>query len=149
VSEDNAIANLDAEVPGWDFDRVRADARNLWTQALAAVDVDAPAPMRTSFYTALYHALQAPSLFMDSDGTLSRADNAVHQAHGWATYRRSRWGQLSRAASAADAAATAATHQRCRQFTARARRESPYGILPVWAFQGQETWCMIGYHACR
>ena len=28
-----------------------------------------------------------------------------------------------------------------------ARRESPYGILPVWAFQGQETWCMIGYHA--
>ena len=27
------------------------------------------------------------------------------------------------------------------------RRESPYGILPVWAFHGLETWCMIGYHA--
>ena len=28
-----------------------------------------------------------------------------------------------------------------------ARRDSPYGILPVWAFHGQETWTMIGYHA--
>lgn len=27
-----------------------------------------------------------------------------------------------------------------------ARRESPYGILPVWSFHGLETWCMIGYH---
>ena len=28
-----------------------------------------------------------------------------------------------------------------------ARRDSPYGVLPVWAFHGLETWCMIGYHA--
>ncbi|MCW1777249.1 glycoside hydrolase family 92 protein [Pantoea ananatis] len=27
------------------------------------------------------------------------------------------------------------------------QRESPYGVLPVWAFHGLETWCMIGYHA--
>src|SRR5215470_15984330 len=27
------------------------------------------------------------------------------------------------------------------------QQESPFGILPVWQFQGQETWCMIGYHA--
>jgi len=27
------------------------------------------------------------------------------------------------------------------------RQESPFGILPIWQFQGQETWCMIGYHA--
>src|SRR3546814_17280574 len=24
---------------------------------------------------------------------------------------------------------------------------SPFGILPVWQFQGRETWTMIGYHA--
>jgi predicted alpha-1,2-mannosidase len=28
-----------------------------------------------------------------------------------------------------------------------AQQESPFGILPVWAYQGLETWCMIGYHA--
>ena len=27
------------------------------------------------------------------------------------------------------------------------QQESPFGILPVWQFQGLETWCMIGYHA--
>jgi predicted alpha-1,2-mannosidase len=27
------------------------------------------------------------------------------------------------------------------------QQESPYGILPVWQFHGQETWTMIGYHA--
>jgi predicted alpha-1,2-mannosidase len=27
------------------------------------------------------------------------------------------------------------------------RRDSPFGILPVWQFQGRETWTMIGYHA--
>jgi predicted alpha-1,2-mannosidase len=27
------------------------------------------------------------------------------------------------------------------------REESPFGILPIWQFQGLETWCMIGYHA--
>ncbi|HET6545133.1 MAG TPA: glycoside hydrolase family 92 protein, partial [Rhodanobacteraceae bacterium] len=28
-----------------------------------------------------------------------------------------------------------------------AQQSSPFGILPVWAYQGLETWCMIGYHA--
>jgi len=28
-----------------------------------------------------------------------------------------------------------------------AQQSSPYGILPVWAYQGLETWCMIGYHS--
>jgi len=28
-----------------------------------------------------------------------------------------------------------------------AQQSSPFGILPVWAYQGLETWCMIGYHS--
>jgi predicted alpha-1,2-mannosidase len=28
-----------------------------------------------------------------------------------------------------------------------AQQASPYGILPVWAYDGLETWCMIGYHS--
>ncbi|HMB43490.1 MAG TPA: GH92 family glycosyl hydrolase, partial [Luteimonas sp.] len=148
VSEDNAIANLDAEVPGWDFDGVRAAARQAWSKALSAVDVDAPAAMRTSFYTALYHALQAPSLFMDSDGRYRGPDNAVHQAKGfsnvstfslWDTYR-----------ALHPLLTLLQPPQRTNDVVnslLAARRESPYGILPVWAFHGQETWCMIGYHA--
>ena len=148
VSEDNAIANLDADMPGWDFDAVRASARAAWTKALSVFEVDAPAPMRTSFYTAVYHALMAPSLFMDSDGRYRGPDNAVHHADGfrnvstfslWDTYR-----------GLHPLLTIIQPEQRTDDIVnslLAARRESPYGILPVWAFQGLETWCMIGYHA--
>ncbi|WP_082559871.1 GH92 family glycosyl hydrolase [Lysobacter sp. Root559] len=148
VSEDSAIANLDAEVPAWDFDGVRAQARASWTQALSAVELDAPEPMRKSFYTALYHSLMGPSLFMDSDGRYRGPDNAVHQAKGyrhhstfslWDTYR-----------ALHPLLTLVQPEQRNNDFVnslLASRRESPYGVLPVWAFHGQETWCMVGYHA--
>lgn len=148
VSEDNAIANLDAEVPGWDFDGVRADARRQWTQALGAVEVDAPAPQRRSFYTALYHTLLGPTLFMDSDGSYRGPDNAVHQAKGFTHYSTFSLWDTYRALH--PLLTLVQPEQRTNDFVQSllaARRHSPYGVLPVWAFHGQETWCMIGYHA--
>jgi predicted alpha-1,2-mannosidase len=148
VSEDSAIANLDAEMPGWDFDGVRERARDAWTQALAAIEVDAPEPMRKSFYTALYHTLMGPSLYMDSDGRYRGPDNAVHQAKGfrhhstfslWDTYR-----------ALHPLLTLVQPERRTNDFVnsmLASRRESPYGVLPVWAFHGQETWCMVGYHS--
>ena len=148
VSEEGAIANLDAEVPGYDFDGVRAQARARWTEALSAVDLEAPEPARKSFYTALYHTLMGPSLFMDSDGRYRGPDNAVHQAKGyrhhstfslWDTYR-----------ALHPLLTLVQPEQRNSDFVnslLASRRESPYGVLPVWSFHGQETWCMIGYHA--
>jgi predicted alpha-1,2-mannosidase len=148
VSEDNAIANLDAEVPGWDFDGVRADARRQWTQALGAIDVDAPEPQRRSFYTALYHTLLGPTLFMDSDGSYRGPDNAVHQAKGFTHYSTFSLWDTYRALH--PLLTLVQPEQRNNDFVQSllaARRHSPYGVLPVWAFHGQETWCMIGYHA--
>ena len=81
VSEENAIANLEAEAQGWTSMRARAAARAAWEQrAVGRSPSRAARHMRRSFYTALYHALQAPSLFMDSDGRYRGPDNAVHQA---------------------------------------------------------------------
>lgn len=148
VSEDGAIANLDAEVPAWDFDGVRAAARAEWTDALSVLDVDAPEPMRRSVYTALYHALLGPTLFMDSDGRYRGPDNAVHQADGfehystfslWDTYRALHplLTLVQPEARNADFVNSMLAH----------RRHSPWGILPVWSFHGLETWTMIGYHA--
>ena len=148
VSEDNAIANLDAEVPGWNFDRVRSAARASWTEALSAIEVDAPDDDRTAFYTALYHTLMAPSLFMDSDGRYRGPDNAVHTADGfrhhstfslWDTYR-----------ALHPLLTLVQPEQRNSDFINSMlahHRHSPYGILPVWSFHGLETWTMVGYHA--
>ena len=148
VSEDNAIANLDADLPGWDFDATRTAARAAWTKALAVFDVDADEPMRRSFYTAVYHALMAPSLFMDSDGRYRGPDNAVHHADGYTNYSTFSLWDTYRALH--PLLTIIQPEQRTNDIVnslLSARRYSPYGILPIWAFQGQETWCMIGYHA--
>ncbi|MBD9477447.1 glycoside hydrolase family 92 protein [Pseudoxanthomonas sp. PXM02] len=148
VSEDNAIANLEAEAPGWDFDGMRADAKQQWSDALGAVEVQGDQTQRTSFYTALYHTLLGPTLFMDSDGRYRGPDNAVHQAKGWTNYSTFSLWDTYRALH--PLTTLVQPPQRTNDFVnslLAARRESPYGVLPVWSFHGLETWCMIGYHA--
>src|SRR5690606_2037021 len=148
VGEAGAIANLEAEVPGWDFDRVRRDAKAQWAQALGAVEVEAPPARRTAFFTALYHTFMGPSLFMDSDGRYRGPDNAVHQANGWTNYSTFSLWDTYRALH--PLLTIVQPERRSSDFVnslLASRRESPYGVLPVWAFHGLETWCMIGYHA--
>ncbi len=148
VSEDNAIANLEAEAQELSFDGARAAARAQWQRALGSVSVGGSAPQRRSFYTALYHALQAPSLFMDSDGRYRGPDNAVHLAQGYTNYSTFSLWDTYRALHPLLTILEPAqrTNDIVRSLLA-AQHASPYGMLPVWAFQGQETWCMIGYHA--
>jgi predicted alpha-1,2-mannosidase len=147
VSEDGALANLE-EMPGWDFDAERRRAGEAWNQALSAVAIEAPADMRSMVYTSLYHAMLAPSLFMDRDGKYRGPDNQVHQSNGfryhstfslWDTYR-----------ALHPLLTLVQPEQRNADFVnslVASRRHSPHGILPVWSFHGLETWCMIGYHA--
>ncbi|MCF7752587.1 GH92 family glycosyl hydrolase [Bacillus subtilis subsp. subtilis] len=148
VSEAGAIANLDAEAKDQDFDRVRSAARQQWTQALSAVEIEAPAHDLRSAYTALYHSMLGPTLFMDADGQYRGADNAVHRAEGYINYSTFSLWDTYRALHPlltlvqpekrnSDFINSLITHQ----------QHSAYGMLPVWAFHGQETWCMIGYHA--
>jgi len=151
VSEDGAIANL-SEMQGWDFDAQRFLAAKAWAETLEVMAIEADAELRTSLYTAQYHACQAPSLFMDVDGRYRGPDNAVHQARDfgpafsyhstfslWDTYRALHpWLLLTQGA------------QRNSDFInslLASQQHSPHGILPVWQFHGLETWCMIGYHA--
>lgn len=148
VSEEGALANLKAETPGFDFDAVHASARKAWEQALAVVDLKADPATETSLYTALYHALLAPSIAMDVDGQYRGPDNQVHRADGfnfvsslslWDTYRAEQplMTILEPAKRTTDLVRSMLASQ----------QESPFGMLPVWQFQGIETWCMIGYHA--
>lgn len=79
VSEEKARANLRAEMPGWDFDASRAEAKTRWTKALAAVAIEGGrAKDRTIFYTGLYHNLLVPNLFSDVDGEYMGFDETPH-----------------------------------------------------------------------
>jgi predicted alpha-1,2-mannosidase len=69
VSIDNARQNRDQEIPGWDFDRVRHDARAAWQRELEKVHVEGDLHSdMVKFYTALYHMLIHPNIISDANG---------------------------------------------------------------------------------
>jgi len=151
VSEAGAVANLDAEGQGWDFDARRAEARSDWDKALASIDVEGSKDQRVGFYTSLYHALLSPTLSMDVNGQFRGPDGAVHEAvdkNGKFAFH-STW-SLWDVYRAQQPLMALLMPERSTDFIRSliaSREASPFGILPVWAYQGMETWCMIGYHA--
>jgi predicted alpha-1,2-mannosidase len=86
VSVVNARRNLDIEIssrnaglPAWDFDAVRAEAKQRWSQYLDLVEVrGGTATQRTIFYTGLYHMLLSPNRFSDINGDYIGFDSKVH-----------------------------------------------------------------------
>ncbi|MEU6596654.1 GH92 family glycosyl hydrolase [Streptomyces flaveolus] len=100
VSREAAEANLAAEnPPGRSFDAVREAARRAWRERLGAIRVGGGTDAeRTTFYTALYHALLHPNVISDADGRYRGADGRVHRVDrhrhaqygtfsGWDVYR--------------------------------------------------------------
>lgn len=146
VDEDGAIGNLASE-PG-NFDAVRARTELAWDKALSVLDVQAGKAMQRTVYTALYHALMAPSVLSDADGRYRGPDDQVHKADGF-TFRStfSLWDTFRAEHPLLTIVQPASTTSDVVRSLIASRDASPYGILPVWQFQGQETWTMIGYHA--
>ena len=52
VSVENAAANLQAEAPDWGFDALLARTQAKWLERLSRVEIEAPADIRSVFYTA-------------------------------------------------------------------------------------------------
>jgi predicted alpha-1,2-mannosidase len=148
VSEANAIANLEAEAPGWDFDAQRAAAAAAWREALGALEIEAAEPVRRMLYTSLYHALMAPSVFMDVDGSYRGPDHEIHHADGF-TFRStfSLWDTYRALHPLLTLLRPQSDNADFVRSLVASWQDGPDGVLPVWQFQGQETWTMIGYHA--
>ncbi|GLP63582.1 alpha-1,2-mannosidase [Streptomyces sp. TUS-ST3] len=94
VSRAGAAANLAAEnPPRRSFDSVREAARHAWRERLRAIRVGGGTDdERTTFYTALYHALLHPNLISDADRRYRGSDGEVHTvAHG----HRAQYGTFS------------------------------------------------------
>jgi len=70
TSIEAARANLDAEMPDWDFNRTRSATEKLWNDALAVVSLEGGKKEDYSkFYTALYRSMLFPRTFSDVDGS--------------------------------------------------------------------------------
>ena len=87
VSEKNARENLQAEIPGWDFDAVHASARAEWNEKLSKLAVEGGTrDQQVNFHTAHYHALFHPQLASDVNGEYRGLDGQVHQAEDHSHY---------------------------------------------------------------
>lgn len=146
VSADGAAKNLNAELAHWDFDRAKVDADRAWTTALGKIEaVGGTREQLVNFYTALYHSMLAPNLFMDVDGRYRGRDLKTHAAAGFDNYTVfSLWDTFR----AAHPLYTIIEQKRTADFvnTFLAQHEQG-GRLPVWELAGNETDTMIGYHA--
>jgi predicted alpha-1,2-mannosidase len=146
VSVDGARSNLMAEIPGWDFDQIRADADRAWNIELNKIQATGGTKDQEKiFYTALYHLMIAPNLFMDVDGQYRGRDAQAHTARGFTNYTVfSLWDTFR----AAHPLYTIIDQKRTADFinTFLAQYEQG-GRLPVWELAGNETDTMIGYPA--
>jgi predicted alpha-1,2-mannosidase len=146
VSIEGARRNMDAEVPGWDFDAVRRAADAAWERELRKIRVRGGSPeQRTTFYTALYHAMLTPNVYMDVDGQYRGRDFNVHRAEGFTYYSVfSLWDTFR----ALHPLLTLIDRTRTRDFIRTLLRQyQDGGRLPVWELAANETDTMIGYHA--
>ena len=148
VSVEAARKNLVAEIPAWDFDGTVAAAEKEWSDYLGRIEIKTTNPaVRETFYTALYHAAMAPTLFNDADGGYRGLDHKAHAPEGFQNYCTfSLWDTFR----AEHPLLTIIQPQRVDDFvnTMLAHyRQFDQHMLPVWPLAGNETGCMIGNHA--
>lgn len=145
VSVEGARKNLEAEVPGWDFDAVRKQAEEAWNAKLRKiVPQGGTREQLRIFYTALYHCYVAPYRFNDVDGAYRGMDGAVHHADHDVYTVFSLWDTFRALHPLITLLEPDMTNDFIRTFLLHYQQG---GRLPVWELWGNETDCMIGYHS--
>ena len=148
VSAENALANVKAEVPEFDFNAARTDAKAAWNRELSRILVDSfDTQRKTIFYTGMYHMMCAPTLADDVDGRFRGMDQQVYTLdagqHNYSTY--SLWDTFR----ALHPSFTLWQQDRVGPMVnclIHMAEHSPAG-MPIWPLQGAETFCMTGYHS--
>ena len=146
VSMEGAALNMEKEAPKDDFDYYYQQAVKKWDNQLGKIEVSSEdGDLKTVFYTALYHAMLAPTLYSDVDGKYFGPDGKIHQAEDWDNYSTfSLWDTFR----ASHPLFTYIEPERVNDMIeCFLHFYEQSGALPLWNLYGWETNMMIGYHA--
>ena len=146
VSMENALLNINTEMPSWDFNKILADNKAKWNKELEKIQIETKdEKAKRVFYTAVYHTLIAPNIFDDVNGDYRGTDKEVYNNPNntnytlfslWDTYRTAHplytLSQRERVPDMINSMLEIYKHQ---------------GKLPVWHLRGNETNTMVGYSA--
>ncbi|MBL7738834.1 MAG: GH92 family glycosyl hydrolase [Chitinophagaceae bacterium] len=146
VSMENAKLNLDAEIPDWGFDAVKKNAEEAWNKELSKIQIKGGShDQQVAFYAALYHSMLAPNVYTDVNGDYRGTDLKVHKTEGFTNYSVfSLWDTHRALHPLMSIINRKRTNDWINTFLAQYKYG---GMLPVWELSGNETFCMIGYHA--
>lgn len=173
VSTEGALANMRAEIPDWDFERTKREAQAAWNKELSKIAVTTLGNGEmVNFYTAMYHAMLSPTVYMDVDGKYKGLDQNVHDGLNPPMDKRVRRSHGSNDRMPDGRAYAAFTNYTTFSLwdTYRALHpllnlihptrnrdmvrsmlahydQSVHKMLPVWSHYANENWCMIGYHS--
>lgn len=135
-----------SEIPGWDFNLVKKQAKQLWNTELTKIEItDKDKKKLCVFYTALYHTMMQPNIAQDIDGKYLGRDMEIHTAEGFDYYTVfSLWDTFR----AAHPLYTIIDKKRTSDYiNTFLKQYEQAGRLPVWELASNETDCMIGYHS--
>jgi predicted alpha-1,2-mannosidase len=144
VSSENALENLNAEIPHWDFDKVKLEAENKWNQELSKINIKTEDLKRKRvFYTAMYHTMIAPNLYQDVNGEYRGTDKVVYKDTTFTNYTLfSLWDTYR----AAHPLYTITHPERVSDMVNSMLKIFDHqGKLPIWHLRGNETNTMPGY----
>jgi predicted alpha-1,2-mannosidase len=144
VSEQNALANIEIEVPDWNFEKVVSNAHKLWNTELGKISVTGKNENdKRTFYSALYHSFTQPIIFNDNNGDYMGADKKVYTNPGFTNYSVfSLWDTYR----AEQPLFTLLQPERVNDMVnTMLNIYKQQGKLPIWHLMGNETDCMPGY----
>lgn len=147
VDVEGAEKNMEAELPGWDFDQVRAESADIWNKALNKIQIETNDPViRKNFYTALYHTMIAPFAYQDVDGRYLGMDKKVHTAAaGYTNYTAFSLWDMFRALHPLMTIINPSLASDMGNALVQGYMEG--SILPKWPLASSYTGCMVGYPA--
>jgi predicted alpha-1,2-mannosidase len=146
VDKTGAMGNLKSELPGWDFEVVKENARQKWQEELGKIEVEGGTLIQQrTFYTAFYHCLIHPNIAMDADRRYFGTDHKIHMAAEFDNYTNfSLWDTFR----ALHPLFTIIHQQRTNQFIrCMIERYQNFGSLMIMEFGGNEGFGMTGYHS--
>ena len=147
TSIDGARKNLAAEIPHWNFDKVRQETQDLWSKALSLLDANiSDAALRQTFWTGAYHGLVAPATFNDLDGTYRGQDQKNHPNPGFVKYTSISIWDIYRGEFPFIMLLQPHRTRDIIETLIADYRELDQHSLPVWPLWGNETWTMTGFH---
>ena len=146
VDTAGAEKNMEAELPGWDFEKTREESALAWNRALNRIQIEADHEVMVNYYTALYHSMIAPFAYQDVDGRYLGMDKKVHTAEaGYTNYSVFSLWDTFRALHPLMTIINPTLAADWGKVLVQGYKEGT--ILPKWPLDASYTGCMVGYPA--